>query len=79
MTDHDKNRAAVKAIIHRFGTAADCAAGLGLKHNVVRNWYNRAPAQIPQRYWSDLMALAKEKNVHLTLDELLLSPVETAA
>ena len=62
-------------IIERLGGKNDVAEALGLDKSTLSRWCQPRPSgtggMIPQRYWGELMQMARTKKVRVKLEDLI--------
>lgn len=63
------------SVIEKLGGKATVAEYLGLDKSTLSRWCQPVPkgtgGLIPQRYWPELVEMAREKRVRITLKELV--------
>ena len=62
------------SVIEKLGGKSDVAEYLGLDKSTLSRWCQPRPqgtgGLVPQRYWPQLLQMAREQNVRITLKEL---------
>lgn len=62
------------SVIEKLGGKSEVAEQLGLDKSTLSRWCQPRPqgtgGLVPQRYWPQLLQMAREQNVRITLKEL---------
>lgn len=59
-----------QSLINKWPSTAEFARQMNTDYQQVWGWYRRD--SVPPRYWSDLLAIAKDKGIKITADDLIL-------
>lgn len=62
------------SVVERLGGKSNVAEALELDRSTISRWCQPRPqgtgGQIPQRYWAQLMTMARQQGVTISLEEL---------